>query len=779
MTASSVPSKSFGSSVALCLLLFATAPRAQVEWVDLGPALQPNGASTMAFDEARGHILRYGGRKPVWPYGPTQTWTWDGTVWTQLSPAVDPGQLTNGVLVFDGARQQTVMFGGSRTSGSEWEPYVAETWVWDGTTWTEQFPATAPPPRRDHALAYDVARGRVVLFGGDVDGTLGNDTWEYDGITWTQRSTAQSPPARQYHVMTYDSVRQRVVLFGGRASTGKLSDTWEYDGSTWVQRAPTTAPESYTYASMTFDTARQRTLLLAGRNGAGFEETWEWNGSEWMEHSPANPPPYQTRGTLCYDSVRQQVIASTGGGQTWVWDGANWTPRLRNENVAHTMDHSMAYDEARQEIVVFGGGERDITNPVRPYLNTTWLWDSIQWRRAQPATSPPPRGLAAMVYDAARKRVVLFGGVYKFSTIGPVRNDTWEWDGRNWTQRNPSVSPPPRFGHAMAYDTDRGITLMFGGRDLNTIFRDTWLWDGQTWTELVLPAKPPARSGHTMAYDAGRRAVVLHGGNDQTSIYRPGLRGDTWEFDGTYWWWRTFNATPPQLRHSAMVYDAARQRTVLYGGFAGFGINSSATDRTWEWIDQAWVERTQPGTTTRVGRGLVVGRHAMAYDTTRRRTVQFGGTIINYPFDELWEYGPTNPGEFAAFGQGCAGSAGTPELVARNGSLPWVGATFEYEVTNLVPNRPAWVFVGVSNTSWGAITLPLSLSFLGLAPCEILVSGEIVVPRLSLGGVASGSLNVPNVSALAGQVLYLQGLAADPVVGLTVSNAAALTFGIK
>ena len=39
---------------------------------------------------------------------------------------------------------------------------------------------SAPPPRCGHAMAYDVARGRVVLFGGN-DGARRNDTW---GVEW-------------------------------------------------------------------------------------------------------------------------------------------------------------------------------------------------------------------------------------------------------------------------------------------------------------------------------------------------------------------------------------------------------------------------------------------------------------------------------------------------------------------------------------------------------------------------------------------------------------------
>ena len=51
-------------------------------------------------------------------------------------------------------------------------------------TWLHVTPAASPPTRVNHAMVYDAARGRVVLFGGDntINGYL-VDTWTYDGTT--------------------------------------------------------------------------------------------------------------------------------------------------------------------------------------------------------------------------------------------------------------------------------------------------------------------------------------------------------------------------------------------------------------------------------------------------------------------------------------------------------------------------------------------------------------------------------------------------------------------
>ena len=61
------------------------------------------------------------------------------------------------------------------------------------------------------------------------------------------------------------------------------------------------------------------------------------------------------------------------------------------------------------------------------------------------------------------------------------------------------------------------------------------------------------------------------------------------------------------------------------------------------------------------------GRHAMAYDAARRRIVRFGGVEGAFIYNDHWEFAPVFPADYASFGAGCAGSAGTPSLSAESG----------------------------------------------------------------------------------------------------------------
>jgi hypothetical protein len=93
--------------------------------------------------------------------------------------------------------------------------------VWDGNAWSQKVPVTSPPARIGHAMAYDLAGGRVVMFGGITSPGMTTlaDTWEWDGVNWLQRTPASSPQVRAYASMTYDLSRGGLVLHGGRASS--------------------------------------------------------------------------------------------------------------------------------------------------------------------------------------------------------------------------------------------------------------------------------------------------------------------------------------------------------------------------------------------------------------------------------------------------------------------------------------------------------------------------------------------------------------------------------
>src|SRR5580698_2915361 len=147
-------------------------------------------------------------------------------------------------------------------------------------------------------MAYDPATGQLVLFGGEGNSGVLADTWTWDGSTWTELSPATSPSARDLASMAYDPGTGQLVLFGGEDSNGALADTWTWGlpppaSYGWAQLSPTTSPPARYGAAMTYDPATGQLLLVGGVGNSGglLSDTWTWSGSKWTELSPASSPP--------------------------------------------------------------------------------------------------------------------------------------------------------------------------------------------------------------------------------------------------------------------------------------------------------------------------------------------------------------------------------------------------------------------------------------------------------------------------------------------------------
>ncbi|MCB9877293.1 MAG: hypothetical protein H6835_06795 [Planctomycetes bacterium] len=221
----------------------------------------------------------------------------------------------------------------------------------------------------------------------------------------------------------------------------------------------------------------------------------------------------------------------------------------------------MTYDGARQRSVLFGGLDGN-----GAALDDTWLWDGATWAPGPSGAQIGARSSAALAYDERRGRAVLFGGLLGLSPV--ALDDTWEWDGATWTPCAPGVSPPARYGHAMAYDRRRGTVVLSGGATTSPVgvLDDLWQWDGASWTPIVTTASPPARADHQLGYDAARGRLVLCGGRDGLGT----LLADTWEEVGGAW--RRAAAIGGGRAASALAYDRLRHRFVLFGGDTAAGV---------------------------------------------------------------------------------------------------------------------------------------------------------------------------------------------------------------
>lgn len=418
-------------------------------------------------------------------------------------------------------------------------------------------------------------------------------------------------------------------------------------------------------------------------------------------------------------------------------------------------DHAMAFDSVRGRTLLFGGRSNSI-------LGDTWEWDGASWLPQIAAPWPPARYRHAMVYDTQRQRTVLFGGTNSLS--GPIAtfDDTWEWNGSVWTQAA-TIGPIARADHAMAYDSQRGRTVLFGGLAASggSALGDTWEWDGTNWQQATTTG-PLARVMHAMAYDSTRGKTVMFGGYDDVTL---SALGDTWEWNGTTWT-NPSNSGPPARWLHAMAFDSHRDRTVLFGGGYSFA-------DTWEWDGTTWTLVVASAPSARMD-------HAMAYDSQRDKTVLFGGGgSLSTLRAETWEWTGSYSSIATAYGNGC----GNPPLLLSPvaGARPIINTTAQASLSN-IPTSLAFVALGWSRSGFGPFPLPLTLAGYGLPGCELLQSLDAAAQATAPTGqgTATYSLPLPNWSGLIGLNLHLQGWAAAPGVnagGMVVSNGVEWVIG--
>jgi hypothetical protein len=475
----------------------------------------------MALDEARGRVVMFGGLVGVPGAAADDTWEWDGVTWTLRQPATRPPARYGHALAYDRARQRIVMFGGGTDTA---------TWEWDGIDWMRHAPANSPPVSKGHGLAYDARRERIVLYGGCVDfdplmgvcnGPPHDELWEWDGDTWTRVSAVGAPPPRGFHAMAYDEDLGRVIVYGGAldlaAGAPALADTWEWDGTTWTERSDPSSPSARAGAAFAFDAGRGIGLLFGGGASTAsgmlrlLADTWQLGADGWRSLPTELQPAARRHAAFAFDRTADRLLLFGGEGE-----GAN------------------------------GGRVAD-----------SWSWDGDRWQPLTTAHAPIARSRAACAIDGAGDAVLLVGGDVGTGFQEVPADDTWRWRAGDW---NPVGIPPPtpaaRAGAVMAYDRRRGRLVLFGGHANFTSKNDTWEWDGSVWSEKSPRTVPPGRADHGMAYDEARGTVIMFGGGDRI----------TWEWDGDDWHRLAPSSAPPDRAATAMSYQAAIGEVVLFGG---------------------------------------------------------------------------------------------------------------------------------------------------------------------------------------------------------------------
>jgi len=200
------------------------------------------------------------------PFG--DTWLWNGTAWTQLNPATSPSPRF-GAAIARLPGGDAVLFGGA--SSNAVGAVLGDIWFFDGSTWSQPSNNGNQPTARAGASMCPDGNGNLLLFGGiDAAGNFLDDTWQFDGVNWTQLVAAGQPPARAYAGMDLDAlptlagnVRNDVVLLGGLSSTS-IQDVWRFRNGAWAVVPGLTYNSTSTFVRAATDAVRDTVVVVDG-----------------------------------------------------------------------------------------------------------------------------------------------------------------------------------------------------------------------------------------------------------------------------------------------------------------------------------------------------------------------------------------------------------------------------------------------------------------------------------------------------------------------------------
>lgn len=270
---------------------------------------------------------------------------------------------------------------------------------------------------------------------------------------------------------------------------------------------------------------------------------------------------------------------------------------------------------------------------VHPWMTTLAVFlvpltagaQDLTWRQAS-TSGPSARSGSVMVYDSNRAVTVLFGGASNQVRL----NDIWEWDGQSWSQRTVSGTIPRLWSASGVYDSQRQRVIVFGGADSNGApNNNTYEYDGSQWRRVATTGPGARNYLWQLAYDSRRGRTVLYGGGSFTGGPE---RSDTWEWDGTSWQQLAVDGPPASTSHG-MVFDQDRGVTVMLVSRS----SSSPYAQTWEWDGNTWRHAATAGPSSSISDYL-----RLAYDEERKVTLAFGTNIdVSNATNELWEYNGT------------------------------------------------------------------------------------------------------------------------------------------
>lgn len=469
-------------------------------------------------------------------------------------------------LAFDEAGQRLFMV---RPLDGVWELDLAPTPVWSQL-------GPAPPHLAYYgnpSVVYAPGRDEVLVEqGGEVWRTALGGT-----VTWSPfwSGSYYSPYGRT----AYDPAAGELIVVSSRI--GEAYAISLADGSFRVLAAGDNGDDRSGFA-LAFDAKRQRVLQHGGWGSLGWT-TWSSmraldlvDGAHWSELSCASGGAHLTR-SAGLDEGNDRLVSY--GSTIW---GPNYNVVTRS--LSHpetgavvleptgtprpdTWGESMTYDPARKRMVFYGGtagGE---------YVAETWalsMTDPPAWEQLAPAGSGPgPLAFHDAFMDVARDRLVIFGGETSDPSAPPA---AWALEFApelSWKQLVVTGAEDARYLRGLVFDREHGEGWALGGM-VEAVLWHVTVGDDTLSFDLVPAIGGPTTEPHDLtgvSFDPVRHRLLVF----EEDYFGRRVTSGYWMVDlggAATWTWKSAGGVQPYPRYSeACVFDATRDRLVMYGGY--------------------------------------------------------------------------------------------------------------------------------------------------------------------------------------------------------------------
>lgn len=294
-----------------------------------------------------------------------------------------------------------------------------------------------PSPRGELQMAYSSKTDQIVIFGGAIGNPnlakgMSGETWMYDvpTSTWTEIKSSSAPSPRDNAGLVYDIESDRFILFGGaKLAEWCLKDTWSLDLSTKIWTQMKSKPKgSCLGTSIVYNSKADRILVFGGwdfQKGVARNETWayDYNTDTWTDLKPVASPPGHQFASMAYDTKADRVIMWGGWGTitdevcVWIYDynTNTWEKRETDKSPGKRVFHTLTYDPTADRTILYGGYKGGSVGELNyPTYNSdeTWVYDYNlnTWVRLDPIQNPGPLSFVGQVYVPSISRVLLYGG---------------------------------------------------------------------------------------------------------------------------------------------------------------------------------------------------------------------------------------------------------------------------------------------------------------------------------------------------------------------------------